>query len=188
MRRREEGKRKMVDFKGRAAKASTPAVRIAHASVIALMFALAVAVSVDPAWTQTASTAPNSNRVFHFEELTKAPKKDADRSNPMASDPDAVAAGAKLFDLHCNECHGENAHGKKKGPSMSAPEVRQATPGTLFWLLTNGVVRKGMPVWSKLPEPQRWQIVTYIKSLPKPNTTARLNADSDFWSNKKSAR
>jgi hypothetical protein len=27
------------------------------------------------------------------------------------------------------------------------------------------VVRKGMPVWSKLPEPQRWQLVTYIQSL-----------------------
>jgi len=22
-----------------------------------------------------------------------------------------------------------------------------------------------MPVWSKLPEPQRWQLVSYIKSL-----------------------
>jgi hypothetical protein len=31
--------------------------------------------------------------------------------------------------------------------------------------LTNGVVRRGMPVWSKLPEPQRWQLVTYLKSL-----------------------
>jgi hypothetical protein len=25
-----------------------------------------------------------------------------------------------------------------------------------------------MPVWSKLPEPQRWQLVTYIKSLGPP--------------------
>jgi hypothetical protein len=31
--------------------------------------------------------------------------------------------------------------------------------------LTNGVVRRGMPVWSKLPEPQRWQLVSFIKSL-----------------------
>jgi mono/diheme cytochrome c family protein len=31
--------------------------------------------------------------------------------------------------------------------------------------MTNGAVRSGMPVWSKLPEPQRWQIVTYVKSL-----------------------
>jgi hypothetical protein len=22
-----------------------------------------------------------------------------------------------------------------------------------------------MPVWSKLPEPQRWQLVSYLKSL-----------------------
>jgi mono/diheme cytochrome c family protein len=35
----------------------------------------------------------------------------------------------------------------------------------LFWILTNGVVRHGMPVWSKLPEPQRWQLVSYVKSL-----------------------
>jgi mono/diheme cytochrome c family protein len=50
-------------------------------------------------------------------------------------------------------------------PSLRADPVRQATPGTLFWILTNGVVRRGMPVWSKLPEPQRWQLVSYVKSL-----------------------
>ena len=66
---------------------------------------------------------------------------------------------------HCAECHGDKAEGGKKGPNLRAPEVQNATPGTLFWLLTNGVVRKGMPVWSKLPEPQRWQLVRYLKSL-----------------------
>jgi hypothetical protein len=45
------------------------------------------------------------------------------------------------------------------------PEVQNAASGTLFWLLTNGVARKGMPVWSKLPEAQRWQLVRYLKSL-----------------------
>ena len=60
------------------------------------------------------------------------------------------------------------ADGGKKGPSLLAPEVQQATPGALFWLLTNGVVRRGMPVWSKLPEPQRWQLVSFIKSLTPP--------------------
>jgi len=48
---------------------------------------------------------------------------------------------------------------------LRAKEVQEATPGTLFWILSNGVVRKKMPVWSKLPEPQRWQLVSYIKSL-----------------------
>jgi len=109
-----------------------------------------------------------------YAELAKAPKKAVTRRNPLATDPDAVAAGGKLFAQHCAECHGEMAEGGKKAPSLLADEVQQATPGTLFWLLTNGVVRRGMPVWSKLPEPQRWQLVSFIKSLtpqPPPNAT-----------------
>jgi hypothetical protein len=35
-----------------------------------------------------------------------------------------VAAGAKLFDLHCAECHGEMAEGGKKAPSLLADNKR----------------------------------------------------------------
>jgi mono/diheme cytochrome c family protein len=100
-----------------------------------------------------------------YAELQKAPKKARERANPLENDSDAAAAGAILFEQHCAECHGKSAEGTRKAPSLRAPEVQNATPGTLFWLLTNGVVRKNMPVWSKLPEPQRWQLVRYIKSL-----------------------
>jgi len=55
------------------------------------------------------------------------------------------------------------AEGARKSSEPAVPEVQNATPGTLFWVITNGVVRKKMPVWSKLPEPQRWQLVRYIK-------------------------
>ena len=78
---------------------------------------------------------------------------------------DAVVAGQILFDDHCSECHGPAGGGTKKGPSLRHPEVQNAADGTLFWLLTNGVAWKGMPVWSKLPEAQRWQLVRYLKSL-----------------------
>jgi mono/diheme cytochrome c family protein len=101
----------------------------------------------------------------HYAQLAKAPDKARLRRNPLESDPDATAAGRKLFEQHCAECHGNTAEGGKKAPNLRAEEVQEATPGTLFWILTNGVVRRGMPVWSKLPEPQRWQIVTYLKSL-----------------------
>ena len=100
-----------------------------------------------------------------FAELGKAPEKARKRMNPLENDPEAIAAGRLLFEDHCAECHGDKAEGGKKGPNLRAPEVQNATQGTLFWLLTNGVVRKGMPVWSKLPEPQRWQPVRYLKSL-----------------------
>ena len=80
-----------------------------------------------------------------YAELAKAPKRAVARPNPLATDPDAVAAGGKLFDLHCAECHGAMAEGSRRAPSLLADPVQQATPGTLFWLLTNGVVRRGMP-------------------------------------------
>src|SRR5689334_11695521 len=126
---------------------------------VALFVALTTIVSI----AQQDQSISSSNSIYV--ELAKAPKKAAARPNPLATDPEAQAAGAKLFAQHCAECHGETAEGGKKGPSLRASEVQQATPGAIFWLLTNGVVRRGMPVWSKLPDAQRWQLVTYIKSL-----------------------
>ena len=100
-----------------------------------------------------------------YSEIRKAPEKARAKPNPLEKDPDAVAAGRTLFEQRCRECHGDNATGGKKGPSLRAPEIQNAEPGAVFWILTNGVVRKGMPVWSKLPELERWQIVRYLKSL-----------------------
>ncbi len=134
-------------------------------------FTAVIVLCVGVAGAQTSNSSQGNRSIYA--ELAKAPKKDAARRNPLAADPDAVAAGGKLFALHCAECHGEMAEGGKKAPSLLAGEVQQSTPGTLFWLLTNGVVRRGMPVWSKLPEPQRWQLVSFIKSInPQPPAKA----------------
>lgn len=100
-----------------------------------------------------------------YSELNNTPAKVRARMNPFQNDPDAVVAGQILFEDHCTECHGAAGGGGKKGPNLRHPEVQNATDGTLFWLLTNGVAWKGMPVWSKLPEAQRWQLVRYLKSL-----------------------
>jgi mono/diheme cytochrome c family protein len=100
-----------------------------------------------------------------YAEIAKAPEKARAKRNPLETDPQAVAAGRILFKQHCSECHGDSAEGGKKGPNLRAEEIQSAAPGAIFWILTNGVVRRGMPVWSKLPEPQRWQLVAYLKSL-----------------------
>ena len=100
-----------------------------------------------------------------YAEITKAPEKERAKRNPLENDVVAIAAGSKLFTQHCAECHGNMAEGGKKAPSLRHKEVQDAPPGALFWVLSNGVVRRGMPVWSKLPEPQRWQIVSFLKSL-----------------------
>ena len=97
--------------------------------------------------------------------LKKVPEKDRARLNPLTADTDAVPAGGKLFRQHCASCHGEDATGKGKRPSLRSEHVRDASPGELQWLLTNGSLKNGMPSWSRLPEPQRWQLVSYLKSL-----------------------
>ena len=109
-----------------------------------------------------------------YAELRKAPDKAVNRPNPMENDPEAVAAGKLLFADHCAECHGDDAQGGRKGPSLRVSEVQKASPGTLFWLLTNGVVRRKMPAWSKLPEPQRWQLVRFLRS---PEAAAKASTD-----------
>lgn len=139
-----------------------------------------LAVSVVFAQTQnsdktTVGAAPRYDPAI-YSELQKAPEKARNRANPLQNDPDAIAAGAVLFEQHCAECHGNIAEGSRKGPSLVVPEVQTATPGAIFWVLTNGVVRKKMPVWSKLPEPQRWQLVRYIKSLGGPAPAAESPA------------
>jgi mono/diheme cytochrome c family protein len=122
-----------------------------------------------------------SSMQFHlgadtYAELRKAPEKAVNRTNPLENDPEAIAAGKLLFANHCAECHGDDAKGGRKGPSLRVSDVQNATPGTLFWLLTNGVVRKKMPAWSKLPEPQRWQLVRFLKSRETVPATPAHNA------------
>ena len=97
--------------------------------------------------------------------LSEVPKPARVRKNPFAGNSREATAGGKLFGQHCADCHGPKAGGTRHGPSLLGEEVQQATPGALFWILTNGIVWHGMPVWSRLPEPERWQIVTFLQSL-----------------------
>jgi mono/diheme cytochrome c family protein len=116
-----------------------------------------------PGIAQEKTNAAKNDSVYA--ELGKAPEKMKAKQNPMSKDPEAKMAGGVLFEEHCEECHGAGGAGGKKAPSLRAVEVQEASDGTIFWILSNGIVRKRMPVWSKLPEPQRWQLVSYIKSL-----------------------
>ncbi|MFI5056789.1 MAG: c-type cytochrome [Candidatus Acidiferrales bacterium] len=127
--------------------------------------AILLAISVSSAQEGKFPAAKYRKDALVYAELSQAPEKARAKRNPFEKDPEAVAAGRNLFEQHCAECHGDSAEGGKKGPSLRAHEVQEAPPGSIFWILTNGVVRRGMPVWSKLPEPRRWQLVTYLKSL-----------------------
>jgi mono/diheme cytochrome c family protein len=98
-------------------------------------------------------------------ELAEAPPKAATRENPYAGQAQAVQAGRKLFERHCAPCHGDDGRGNGKVPDLHADPIYKAPPGALFWFLRNGNIREGMPSWSRLPDQQLWQLVTYLQSL-----------------------
>jgi mono/diheme cytochrome c family protein len=99
--------------------------------------------------------------------LKHLPEADRVRINPYAGQPDAIAAGGRVFEDHCAKCHGADAEGRGKKPSLRSARVQGATDGELFWLLKNGNLAKGMPTWNKLPDDTRWQVIAYVKSLGK---------------------
>jgi mono/diheme cytochrome c family protein len=99
--------------------------------------------------------------------LSKVPPADRQRVNPYAGQPEAIAAGKVLFEENCAKCHGNDAEGRHARPSLRSERVAHATDGELAWLLRNGSLHKGMPTWSSLPEPERWQLIAFLRSLPR---------------------
>ena len=101
----------------------------------------------------------------------RAPQEAAAKANPLASRPETAAGGKKLFLRNCTECHGQDGSGlvKKHAADLHLPVVQNQSDGTLFWKITNGNPDRGMPSFSKLPEPQRWQLVLFIRRLKPEN-------------------
>jgi mono/diheme cytochrome c family protein len=97
--------------------------------------------------------------------MNRVSASDRKKVNPYSGQTQAIAAGGRMFADHCAQCHGSDALGQGKRPSLRTSEVQNASDGEIFWILRNGYLRRGMPSWSSLPEQTRWQIIAYVKSL-----------------------
>ena len=96
--------------------------------------------------------------------IQQAPIEARALSNPYDGDPRALRAGARLYARECASCHGPNAGGMGKAPSLVSADVA-GSPGALFWVLRNGSLNRGMPSFAHLPESRRWQIISYLETL-----------------------
>jgi mono/diheme cytochrome c family protein len=96
----------------------------------------------------------------------KVPDSDRTRQNPIASSPESIASGKEIYTARCAKCHGANGEGKGHHPSLQTKEVHSASPGELEWLIAHGNRWRGMPAYGNLSQEQRWQLVSYIQSLP----------------------
>ena len=74
------------------------------------------------------------------------------------------------YHLRCASCHGENGEGSGNIPPLDAGKIKVTPSGELFWFITKGDDKNGMPSWAKLPAQERWLIVTYAKTLGTPQS------------------
>ena len=93
-----------------------------------------------------------------------APATSVQLKNPYAAQPDAADAGGRTYASDCAGCHGPSGKGGGNVPSLVSGPTQGASDGELFWFITEGDVNSGMPSWAGLPEPQRWGLVSYLKS------------------------
>jgi glucose/arabinose dehydrogenase len=100
------------------------------------------------------------DRKFH-----NAPDSAKAMKNPYEGQEAAAQAGKKLYARNCLSCHGRTGKGTGNVPSLLEEKVQSAPSGEIFWFVTKGSKDNGMPPWAFLPQEQRWQIVTYVKSL-----------------------
>jgi glucose/arabinose dehydrogenase len=125
---------------------------------------IAAAILLPPA----ALLAADVDTKFH-----NAPASARGAKNPYAGQEEAAQAGRKLYARNCLSCHGKTGNGTGKTPSLVDGRLDSVTPGEVFWFITRGDKENGMPAWASLPVRQRWQIVTYVKSMGTLQGTAQ---------------
>jgi glucose/arabinose dehydrogenase len=85
--------------------------------------------------------------------------------NPYAGQASAISAGKASYASHCAACHGASGEGTGNVPPLAHGALQGVLDGAIFWYITKGGLENGMPSWAALPTEERWQLVTYIKSM-----------------------
>jgi mono/diheme cytochrome c family protein len=112
-------------------------------------------------------------QVRERDSVWSAPAEAAAMVNPLLNRPDAAAGGAKLFQHRCATCHGDEGRGTPKAPDLCGPDVLAQTDGQLYWKISTGNTHAGMPAFSFLPTPQRWQLVLEVRAMGSRSSAAR---------------
>jgi glucose/arabinose dehydrogenase len=105
------------------------------------------------------AAAPAEHAGFH-----NAPEAAAKVTNPYARDSAAAELGQAVYEGKCAVCHGANREGTGNVPPLIHSDVDAASEGAIFWYITKGDIKNGMPPWSSLSKQQRWEIVRFLKS------------------------
>jgi glucose/arabinose dehydrogenase/mono/diheme cytochrome c family protein len=126
-------------------------------------------------WFSSTICAEAQDAHFH-----NAPSSSAQQKNPSSGQHAAIVEGARLYARNCGACHGIGGRGTGNIPALSQGAVQSVPDGEVFWFITTGSVGDGMPAWFQLPEQQRWDIVTYLKSLKNAGAPKTISLPSNY--------
>ena len=124
--------------------------------------------------------ADDANTNFH-----NAPASAKALKNPYENTEAAVQAGKRLYASNCLSCHGKTGKGTGNVPSLVDGKLDSVAPGEIFWFITKGDKDNGMPSWASLPEKQRWQIVTFVRTIKSSSSTQEAGAPAPDTSTSK---
>ncbi len=120
---------------------------------------IAAAILAIAALLGISAVAAQSKR-FH-----NAPAVTAQWRNPFSANKEAAKAGAALFSQNCAPCHGARAEGSGNVPDLRRGPTQSAPDGEIFWYITHGDAKNGMPGWPSLSRDDRWRIISFLKTL-----------------------
>jgi mono/diheme cytochrome c family protein len=96
-------------------------------------------------------------------------------ANPVAYSAESWKRAKEVFAERCYGCHGRVGDGKGPNALEMLPRPRNLTnqhffadlkDSRLYESITYGIVGTGMPPWADIvPEPQRWDLVNYVRHL-----------------------
>ncbi len=124
---------------------------------------------------------PGSVPMGSVERRVELSTKPQDLVNPVPANVASIASGSRLFEIHCQVCHGRWEDGKHVGNTLNAPglEARDlanrstAGSGGSYAEMLDGRIflavhfGKGiMPAYGwKLSTTEHWDLVNYIQSV-----------------------
>ena len=100
----------------------------------------------------------------------------------------SIATGRSLYTEHCARCHGATADAASDGvdrrgatpprattptdarsmkfPTLLSRQTARRTAGDLFWWITHGDARSGMPAFgAELGDAERWDLVNFVRAF-----------------------
>jgi putative copper export protein/mono/diheme cytochrome c family protein/peroxiredoxin len=86
----------------------------------------------------------------------------------------SIATGTTLYREHCAVCHGSAGAGDGPGglrlprppADLRAAHTAQHTVGDLFWWISHGIPRAGMPAFgAQLSDESRWDLINFLRAL-----------------------